>query len=226
MQLRDALRAELHRWPVTEARIFKVGGRSGAPRTMLQSVALQIAAGAIDFPHKLSRLLAATRDPLLRQFLIGNLLEEEGLEQTAEDEVVRHPERAHETYALRLAAALDVGAEAVRGAPPPAYPYFDRALADGRWRAAMAFLNIGMEGQMPRISPAYVEMFRRHGLAAADLIFFEVHGEADVRHSEGAVELAAQLVKMPAHGEELIDGAREGAAFMWGLLNGGPARPS
>jgi pyrroloquinoline quinone (PQQ) biosynthesis protein C len=77
-----------------------------------------------------------------------------------------------------------------------------------------------MEGQMPRVSPAYIAMFRHHGLTDADLVFFEVHGEADIRHSEGAVDLAAGLVKTAADAEDLIEGAREGATFMWKQING------
>jgi pyrroloquinoline quinone (PQQ) biosynthesis protein C len=223
MPLREALYAELHRWPVGRARLFQLGGRSNAPRAMLQNIALRIAAGAIDFPYKLSRLLATTREPLLREFLIGNLLEEEGLEQIGDDEVVRRPERAHATYALRLTTALGLEPDLVRCAAPPQYAYFDRALKDGRWRAAMAFLNIGMEGQAPRICPNYAEMFRHHGVADPDLIFFAVHGEADVRHSAGAIDLAVRLASTAADADELIQGARAGATFMWEQLNGATA---
>lgn len=226
MPLREALYAELHRWPVAQARLFRLAGRSNAPRAMLQNIALRIAAGAIDFPHKLSRLLATTREPLLREFLIGNLLEEEGLEQIGDDGVVRRPERAHATYALRLTTALGLEPELVRRAAPPQYAYFDHALKDGRWRAAMAFLNIGVEGQAPRICPSYAGMFRQHGVTDQDLIFFAVHGEADIRHSEGAIDLAVRLASTASDADELIEGARAGATFMWEQLEGttAPAR--
>jgi pyrroloquinoline quinone (PQQ) biosynthesis protein C len=223
MALREALHAELHRWPVTQARLLRAARRGNAPRTILQGIALGFATGAIDFSQKLSRLLAATREPLLREFLIGNLLEEEGLEQIGADQVVRRPERAHATYALRLTSAVGIEPELVRRAPPPHYPYFDRALEQGRWRAAMAFLNIGIEGQAPRFCASFAELFRRHGVSEEDLIYFEVHGEADIRHSEGAIDLAVRLAGTAADADELIEGARAGATFMWEQLNAVPA---
>ncbi len=79
----------------------------------------------------------------------------------------------------------------------------------------------GYESQTPEVAATKVDGLRRHyGIEGEPVRYFELHGELDVEHSS---ELALAISEI-CHSEEDVsaaaDGARAGAAAIYGLLDG------
>ncbi|MBV9121326.1 MAG: iron-containing redox enzyme family protein [Chloroflexi bacterium] len=140
-------------------------------------------------------LFARCDDLASRQFILDNLVGEE-----LEGE--RHP-----ALLLRFAIACGMSREEVldadrNGEILPATRglrswvtelAYQRPIAE-----AGAGIMVGLEGQLPKMYPLYVERCKALGLTDDDLMFFTVHITGDVGHNENGLRLVEHFATTPA----------------------------
>jgi pyrroloquinoline-quinone synthase len=156
-------------------------------RAELRDYANQYYHYALAFPTFLSAMHQKTDDIAVRQLLLENLIEEE-----------RGPENHPELW-LRFCEALGLDREAVKAGLPneatrgliETMKSFSR---DGGLHEGLAALY-AYESQIPAVASAKIDgLAKWYDITAAhDVMFFSVHQEADVVHSETSRELLRSL---------------------------------
>lgn len=174
------------------------------------------ARSAASFPGVINSVLAICPEPRVREALIGNLLEEEGVQSfTAGQRVTADPQRRHAALAYRLAKAAGA-TDAELAIPMRPLRWFESALRDQQWIAAFAFFAVGYEANIP---PLYRELMlllrERHGFTAHDLEFLSEHVTADERHGLEAAHLIAETATSSELQRQALDGARLGGLAWW-----------
>jgi pyrroloquinoline quinone (PQQ) biosynthesis protein C len=169
------------------------------------------------FVTLLYRLAAICPAPDVRAQLVGNLIEEEGFTVEA-GAVTCAPGRRHAELSRRFALAVGVADEALSGPGDDVFGrWFDGALQERRWLAALANLTVGQESGAPALFGAIAAALRaQYDIGEHELEFFLVHVEADRAHAEFGARLCAQAARTPELEADAIDGARRGADRLWG----------
>ncbi len=188
--------------------------RGELSREGVRAYAAMIAVAAIHFPRTLAGVLAWCDRPQIRQSLLGNLLEEEGVAGYQPGHgVVIDPTRNHAAMARRFARAAGVPEAALDSAQMSESRWYRNAVQNGDWIGAFAYFAIGYESNVPEsfrlIRPALVE---HYGFALEDLVFLTEHLTADERHGRESAEMLAE-----------VSGARERARALEGARRGGMA---
>jgi len=165
------------------------------------------------FPGYLETAAERAADPEVRSELQDNLREE-----------LTEP-KAHDELWLDFAAGLGLDRDAVTQAPtdPAARETVSRfrKLASSGTGAAVAALY-AYESQQPQVSRTKADGLRKHyGIREeAAVAYFEVHAEADVRHSEGERQALSRCLANGTPEEELLAATDEALSAYWGLLDG------
>lgn len=186
-------------------------------RETVRRYAIAMFAMAESFPRRISSVLALCDDRAVRQSLLGNLLEEEGVVGFVPAEGVRiDPERRHGVMARRFAraaGATDAELDAISSEPAR---WFLEALRKGDWIGAYSFFAIGFEANVPATFRMLVEPLTAHyGFTGHELEFLYEHFTADERHGAEAALLIAGAATTDARRASAREGARRGGAAWW-----------
>jgi len=167
----------------------------------------------------LARLLALCPDGDLRLFLLDNYLEEDGI-HIRDGEMIRTPGASHTELARRFTRACgipdnDLDAPDCRVSSS----WLETAMSEGRWAAALGYVCVGMELNVPGIfAPLSKALCDVHGFSAEEILFFSHHVVADEEHGAVGLRLLTEAAaKGLATSEEICAGARKGAAAWWGF---------
>lgn len=190
--------------------------RGACSREQVRAYAEMIAVAAINFPSVLANVLSHCDHPRIRQSILGNLLEEEGVVAYRPGSgVVVAQERRHDSMARRFAAAAGLDAAALARAQRREGRWYRDAAANGDWIGAFAYFAIGYEANVPEsfrlIHRALVD---HYGFAEEDLIFLTEHMTADERHGREAAEMLAEGTS-EAERQRALEGARRGGMAWW-----------
>jgi pyrroloquinoline quinone (PQQ) biosynthesis protein C len=178
----------------------------------LQQYTARLWTMAAGFPMRLASVLRYCDAPNIRHSLIKNMLEEEGVMSYRVGELTVDTQKQHGEICARLARALGVTAPEANSAND----WVERALLNGEWRAAFAYMGIGFEFNVPATFAKLAAGLQTHyGLDAHALEFLLLHGEADQRHGEEAIVLLVSACSTDAHAAQAIQGARRGALSWW-----------
>ncbi|MCB1018677.1 MAG: iron-containing redox enzyme family protein [Acidobacteria bacterium] len=186
-----------------------------AGRASLPAIALYVesmACMADWLPRYLAQLMAASPSRRLRLHMLENLMEEEGF-GAPEGRLTILEGRAHGELARKTAAALDPRpvAERPEGVSGRSL-WVERAIGQGRWPAAAAYLFAAWEGVSPEMCKALLDGLRTHyQIAEKDLEYLALHEELDVEHSRVGSELLAAELATEEEWRDAIAGARYGA---------------
>lgn len=165
------------------------------------------------FPGYLERAIDGAEDSVIRTELAANL----------EDEL-NSPAAHHELW---LDFAEEMGADRQAVAIADALPATARTVETFRCEAsadtagAVAALY-AYESQQPEVAAQKISGLRQHyGVTSRRaLAYFEVHADADVRHSEGEREALRRCLEAGASGERVLESAGRALDAYWGLLDG------
>lgn len=185
-------------------------------RDSIRRYAIGIATISAAFPRRIAQILAICDVAVVRESLIANLLEEEGVtawEPGAALRVVR--EKSHAALACRFARAagasdaeIDAALSTSRNAR-----WFENAIERGDWPGAFAYVSVGHEANVPgtfrQIVPPLVD---RYGFTLDDLIFLTEHYTADERHGNDAAHLIASVAGTDEARRAALEGARRGGS--------------
>jgi pyrroloquinoline quinone (PQQ) biosynthesis protein C len=196
-------------------------------RETVRRYAVAIAAMAESFPRRISSVLAFCDDDAVRQSLLGNLLEEEGVVGFVPAEGVRIvPERRHGVMGRRFAHAAGATEAEIDAASSEPARWFTDALRKGDWIGAYTFFAIGFEANVPATFRMLVEPLTAHyGFTAHELEFLYEHFTADERHGAEAALLIAGAANTEARRASAREGARRGGAAWWAFHRTVAAEP-
>jgi len=173
------------------------------------------------FPQRLAAAASIVDDPEVRLALLENLLEEEGVVALHGNRLIRDDAKRHGNVALRFAIAAGATEDDLRAAREHdrvAAPWLAAAIARKSAAAAVAFLTVGIESNVPATLSLIAESLSRHyGFAAHDLEFLESHVAFDASHGAAGARLTARLACTAPKRDEALEGARRGALAWWGF---------
>lgn len=165
----------------------------------------------------LARLLAICPEPDLRLFLIDNLLEEEGI-SISNHGLRQNIDKQHPRIALRFVDACGISSDTLGNSlyRSPSNR-FDEMINNRRWEAAIAYLTIGIEANVPRyFAPVYKALRDSYEFGCEELAFFSGHIHADERHGENGIQLIMQAMERGiAHERDIRQGVKNGEAAWW-----------
>ena len=205
-------------YPMERCRLVRLFSNPKCPPRLLRDFGASMVVGAELFPGKLARLFAAATHPVLRAILLENMFEEEGMEATPNG-FEQVPGRRHATIARKFGKAVGVTQSDLDRAPARARGWFEDALDQGNWLGAFAYLNIGQEGNTPRLMIPVSNVLQERGIAKADLEFFDIHGKADVVHGNRSIDAAVVIATTPEQQQIVLDAVARGAREFWELNN-------
>lgn len=187
-----------------------------ASRAAVQAYARTIASLAVSFPRRLAAVFAICDDHEVRQSLLANLLEEEGVVAfSPETPLVVDPARAHGAMAKKFARAAGVDDVAEM----PSAPWFASAVDRGDWLGAFAFFSVGLEANVPATFRLLVNPLRDlYGFTDDELEFLTEHFVADERHGLEAAHLIARVATTEDARNRALTGARRGG-IAWRTLH-------
>lgn len=206
----QALLGAVEPWRCEDTRLYRLVASGRCPRPVLLRYARSTYVSARLFCATIAELADKAPDAAARLILVENLLEEEGVFIRPESGLVVRPERSHTALALRFVKACGGGeADAANGvhATGPGRAM----LAEGRWLEAIAYLLVGQELKFAHASQIMLAALRRYGFAERDLAFFAVHGEADCKHGNEALDLVVDRAVTAAEQGRCIAAAGDGA---------------
>lgn len=166
------------------------------------------------FPTYVSAIHSNCEDMDVRQMLLENLIEEE------------HGPNNHPELWLRFGDALGVSREEMKN--HKYLPHTKQSISilkelSKREKVHEAISSLyAYESQIPAVSKTKIEGLKNnYNLDTEDaLIFFQVHEEADVLHSQVTRDALCRLCDTPEKMEEALDAAREAADAINLLLDG------
>jgi len=186
------------------------------PLPVLQAYAMDLATLATGFPRLLSRILALCDDRAGRHAVIGNLLEEEGIESFGAEGLRVCAAGGHGERARALARTFGVGDEVAL--PFQQSDWIDARLRAGQWLGPLAFVTVGYEANVPAAFTPLVEGLRTHyGYSDRDLEYLIAHVTADAEHGAGGVEMIDRVASTPDMQREALEGARRGTVAFYHL---------
>lgn len=212
----DVLLGSARPYPIESNPFVEDLRRGRCSRDQVRAYAEMIAVAAISFPRVLARVLIHCDSPPIRQHLLGNLLEEEGVVAYRPGAgVVLEPARSHAAMARRFASAAGVDPAALAGPPRPESRWYQEASGRGDWIGAFAYFAIGYEANVPAsFRLIHGALIDHYGFAEEDLLFLTEHMTADERHGRESAEMLASMAS-PAERERALAGARRGGMTWW-----------
>lgn len=210
----EQLRAMAFKHPMERARVIRVMESGRASRESVRALSAAIHAGATHFLRHLAQIYRITPEPLARLAVLENLLEEEGISVNPRSGLEVHVASRHVTWARRLTDAAGASEDDLnRALADYQRPQLEAYIEQGDWLAAIGFLLIGMESNIPRTFIPLKNGFSKMGFAKADLVFFSAHIVADQAHGDAGFELLARLT--PAGRRQDVLAAVEAGADHW-----------
>jgi pyrroloquinoline quinone (PQQ) biosynthesis protein C len=218
MSLDDRLWRETRKWKFADLPLLRAVHDGTCSVAVLQAYALDLATLAEGFTRQLSWILAHCDDRAVRHSVLANLLEEEGVVSfRAHGGLVAPLERAHGEMARRLARAFGADPDVPRR--PLRSAWLDAALQRGNWLAALAFMTVGYEANVPTVFKPLVEGLRTHySYSEADIEYLVMHVAADEEHGADGVAMVARLGVTPEAERDALEGARRGT-LAWYLVH-------
>jgi pyrroloquinoline quinone (PQQ) biosynthesis protein C len=211
MRAADLLAAARER-DVLEAPFVRAVVEGTASRQAIRAWAANLHLGAGVFARRLFTILGLAEEPAVRESLLENLLDEEGVQAFSGGRLIVDRERRHTALASRMARALGASDEDF-ARQSAVVTWLDDELAAKRWVGPLAYLTVGFEANIPATFRALHDGLTRHyGADPADLEFLSLHCTADERHSEHAAALLVATATTPALQAEALEGVRRGTA--------------
>lgn len=203
-------------YPIATNPFITMLRRGECTREQVRDYARMITVAAIGFPRVLSNVLTWCDRPRIRENILGNLLEEEGVIAYRPGQgVVIAPERRHASMALRFAAAAGLDEDALRQSDQQESRWYRDAAERGDWIGAFAYFAVGFEANVPEsFRLVHAALVEHYGFAEEELEFLIEHMTADERHGRESAEMLAELTE-PAERQRALDGARRGGMTWW-----------
>jgi pyrroloquinoline quinone (PQQ) biosynthesis protein C len=196
---------------VEHGRFFRLLESDADAQAALREYALRLYQGVHAFARRLYAICSVVPHADARVLIAENVLEEEGFVPTS-GRLVLQSAASHRSLAERFARACGLGdaelAAAVQRLPRG---WFEDAIQEGRWLAAMAYLLVGVEGNGAPACRALLANLQRRGFAAGELAFFELHGSADEEHSAVGLTLVERFACDVQQRTEALAAAARGA---------------
>jgi pyrroloquinoline-quinone synthase len=164
------------------------------------------------FPRYLSSAISGAKDPVIRGELASNLEDELGSPAHSELWLDFAEEVGADRQAITAAEALPATARTVE-------TFSTEANSDTACAVAALY---AYESQQPEVATRKIAGLReQYGVTSARaLAYFEVHADADVRHSEGERDALRRCLADGASGERVLESAGRALDAYWGLLDG------
>ena len=174
---------------------------------------------AKNFPLALLAMCSITPEVEVRRRLLNNLLEEEGF-QCADDRrgLQLDEARSHLSWARRFALAAGWTEAALDALPARGSVDLADYLARGDWFAALGYLCIGFEYNVPPACVMVSDRLRELGYTQQDLTFFSAHIQLDAEHGLEGVELAEVYARTAEQRDSVLRGTRRGVRE-WCLMH-------
>lgn len=177
-------------YPFEQTRMHRLISSGRCPLPLLRRWARSACRTAEVFCPFLAELAEKAPDREARLMILENLMEEEGIFLSPTRGLVVRPDQRHVALAMRFVRACgaeengDDSANVVHSLGPAR-----TLLAEGRWLEAVSFALIGQELGFATTCTVMFHMLRRIGFSERDLVFFAIHGEADLAHGRQALDL-------------------------------------
>lgn len=188
-------------------------------RAALRPYAAVVVSLAEQLPFAICTLLGICRPGRVRESLIGNLLEEEGVVTNANGpHVTIDKEKSHSGLARRFARASGMTDAELDAITPIENRWFNEQLKQGKWLGPFAYFSVGFEANVPPTFRLIESALRnRWGFHESEVAFFTEHITADDRHGIESAELISTLATDDAARTEALEGARRGGVAFWNL---------
>jgi pyrroloquinoline quinone (PQQ) biosynthesis protein C len=215
----DELLAISRPFPIENSPFVRDVARGVCPRETIRDYALLIMAAGTAFPNVLASILAICDDRDVRDVILGNLLEEEGVVAYEPGRgVTRNDERRHGRVAERFARAAGATDGEIATAHVERPRWFNQAMREGNWLGPFAYFSVGYEANVPQTFRLLAAPLEEHyGFDRGSLEFLYEHMEADVRHGEESAALIGRTARTDAQRRQAREGARRGGRAWWEL---------
>lgn len=197
--------------PILEHPFYQAWAEGTLTKDDLKSYAGQYWTQVEAFPGYLDEIETRITEPSARAIVQANLADER--------------DGDHAGLWLRFADALGADTEEVRATSVEpetsrCVESFRRAATSSSVPFALGMIY-GYESQTPGVASTKIAGLRDHyGITGNAVTYFELHGELDVEHSDELLNALDAVIDDDSDVAEAVDGARAGAAAVWGLLDG------
>lgn len=164
------------------------------------------------FPRWISQLYARCPDQDTRDYLLENLMEEEGSTKHT-DMLLTFGEACGATREQLVSARKLPTTRALTD-------WGDLIAATAPFSEAVAGITVGTEGPVPGFYGRILPTLRQQGFSEPELINFTVHMEADVDHSEKGYELLERYCRSEEQQDAAVEMVRQANEMYW-LYNEG-----
>jgi pyrroloquinoline quinone (PQQ) biosynthesis protein C len=212
--VREALESELARASMADSDFVQCLSNGRYSKASLALYGRGLARLVENFPRRLAALASITPHRKARLLIVSNLLEEEGVIRfDSTGELFDDERMSHTSLIGRFVDAAGASETASEPIEPQEEDWFDAAIRSGRFLAASAYLNVGVEGAAPTTFSAIIPALQEHyGFTSKEIAFFVEHAAADERHRDRAIEMLEMLSDGPEQKAEVKDGVRRGVA--------------
>lgn len=219
MTFAGELEAATRPFPI-ESNPFVVAVRNGTcSRDDVRSFAQRLAAAAEVFNNSLFAILSVCDEPAVRQSVLANALEEEGVTSYAGGaNATFDAARRHPAMASRFARASGVTDADISALGGTITPWFRQSLQAGNWIGPFAFI-VAIEANIPLTFRLIIRPLREHyGFTNDEMEFLIEHVTVDDRHAADGAEAIAAIATTEERRRQALQGARRGAVMWWLLL--------
>ncbi len=211
----QALDGRLDRYDLLQHPFYQAWSKGELTHEDLREYAAEYWHHVSAFPAYLSALHSRLPDGKLRRIVLGNLAEEEGLQDG----------RPHSDLWMNFARGMDAQEADVRareiGPQTLALLEHFREAMQGPHASALATLY-AYESRVPAIAKTKSEGLKQHyGADEATRRYFTVHTTADIYHAQvWRSALAAELAVHPEQTEAALTAGEDAARALWATLDG------
>jgi len=211
----QALDGRIDRYDLLQHPFYQAWSKGELTREDLREYAAEYWHHVSEFPAYLSALHSRLPDGKLRRVVLGNLADEEGLQDG----------RPHSDLWMDFANGMGAKEDEVRareiGPQTRALLERFRSAVQGSPASALAALY-AYESRVPAIAKTKTQGLEQHyGADAATRRYFTVHTTADVHHARvWRNALAAELEAHPEQTEAALAAAEDAARALWATLDG------
>ncbi|HZU04798.1 MAG TPA: iron-containing redox enzyme family protein [Chloroflexota bacterium] len=165
------------------------------------------------FPRWVAALYARCPDQDTRDYLLSNLMEEEGSYKHT-DMLLTFGEACGATREQLTSARKLPTTRALTD-------WGDLLVATAPFHEALAGVTVGIEGPVPGFYSRILPTLRQHyGFTEPQLINFTVHITADVDHAAKGFELLERYCRTPEQQDEAVERVRQAAEMYWLYMEG------